>query len=165
MKTILTSLLLLVTINIFAQDPNLIPFEGVWTWQDGNKTFTLEVVQKFIDGEYEAEGNYKMEETINGETKLKYKSNRLIGDFNGTQFYDRAFQGSSYDGFLLFALIRDNVLLQEGTHSVKSGRLTMTTLNTTPQTVQWKVKAIYGTKTSDVPNNFSIPTDIILTKQ
>jgi hypothetical protein len=165
MKTILTNLLLLVTINIFAQDPNLIPFEGTWTWQDGNKMFTVDVVQKLIDGEYVAEGNYKMEEIINGVTTLKYKSDRLIGDFNGTQFYDSAFHGRSHDGILSSSLIRDNVLLQEGTHSVKSGSLSMTILNTTPQTIQWKVKAIYGTKTSDVPNNFSIPTDIILTKQ
>jgi hypothetical protein len=28
MKTILTSIFLLVTISIFAQDPNLTPFEG-----------------------------------------------------------------------------------------------------------------------------------------
>jgi hypothetical protein len=106
-----------------------------------------------------------MEETINGVTTLKYKSNYLYGDYNGVEFYDTGFYGHSNDGIIMYGSIDDTVLFQKGTHIKKWGKLTITILNTTPQTVKWKVKAKYGMRTTAEPKDFTIPTDIILTKQ
>ncbi len=170
MKTILTSILIgLITFNTFAENPNITPFEGTWTWQDGNKTFTVEIYAEYNDyfEDYRLRGNYKMEETIGGVTTLIYQSYKLISGIDFTDYlynYGLAIYGNSNDGVLMYGSIEDVVLHMEGTHPVKGGELAMTIQNTTPETVVWKIKERYGLHIVGEPD-FVIPTDIILTKQ
>lgn len=164
MKTILyTILTLFISLNSFSQNSNLTPFVGNWEWQNGNETFKVQI---FIDGD-NLKGHYELVETNNGITTTIYKSNKLINP-NIDFYYPYAIFGGSSDGILFGANIEDNVLYGDGIHSTKSGSLAFTIQNPScngcPITATWKVSILQGLKSSSTPENFTIPTDIILTK-
>jgi hypothetical protein len=86
---------------------------------------------------------------------------------NGTFFYGNTIYGGSYDGILFAANITDNVEYSYGTHKAKDGNLAFTIRNSCSScsiTAIWKVSKTLGMKSTNEPEEFTIPTDIILTK-
>lgn len=176
MKIILnTIIVLLINFSCYAQlnngngntastDSNFVPFIGNWEWQDGNETFKVEI---YADGN-DLKGHYKLVETdTNGNETTIYKSNKLLNP-SLNFYYGYAIFGGSNDGILFHALIDDNVLLGNGNDNVKLGNLAFTIINNgtngQPITATWKVNILQGLKSTEEPAEFSIPTDIVLTK-
>lgn len=150
-------------INV-STNSNFTPFIGDWEWQNGDETFRVEV---FADGN-NLKGHYEMIETdsTGNETTL-YKSNKLLNP-SLNFYYGSAMFGGSNDGVLFHALIDDNVLMGDGIHSRKDGSLAFTITNDgtdgQPITATWRVTILQGLKSTSEPTEFSIPTDILLTK-
>ena len=171
MKTILYTLLtLFISLNSFAQSRydvnNLTPFVGNWEWVNGNETFKVEV---YIEDNY-LKGHYFLSDINNGIVTTIYKSNKVINENWGFVFGDAIF-GGSQDGILYHASIEDNVLLGEGINdykATKQGSLGFTIINDgtngQPITATWEVTILQGLKLDSYPPEFSIPTDIVLTK-
>ena len=171
MKNIINTLLILfITISSFSQQtPNtddinhLTPFVGNWEWVNGNETFKVEI---YLSETNYLEGHYELVQTDNtGTETVIYKSNKVLNsdiDF----YYGPAIFGGSLDGIKFGALIADNVLTGDGIHSRKRGSLgfTIQPISIGPITATWKVTILMGMKSSDTPTEFTIPTDIVLTK-
>ncbi|MEM9680476.1 MAG: hypothetical protein AAF901_09140 [Bacteroidota bacterium] len=75
------------------------------------------------------------------------------------------------DGIVFSGLIEDNVLLGQGVNEYKyskNGNFAFTIVNNgdngQPLTATWQVKPLMGLKSTEAPPEFSIPTDITLTK-
>lgn len=160
MKTFIYTLFILTTTISFSQNPNLHPFVGDWQWTEGNQTFTVNI---YIDGDI-LKGDYEM--TTNGSLGLGYKSNRLlIPEIN--YYYGYAIYAGSHNGIYFSGSITDNVQFGDGVHSVKMGQIKFTIQNNCsgcPTTALWKVSELMGSRHHTEPENFTIPTDIILTK-
>ena len=142
---------------------NLIPFVGNWEWQNGNQTFKVQI---FVNDGY-LKGHYELVETNGMLVTTIYKSNKLLNpDLNF--YFGYAIFGGSHDGIKFGASIDDNVLYGDGFHSTKDGSLDFTIQNPTcngcPITATWKITVLQGMKSTDEPENFTIPTDITLTK-
>ena len=166
MKTIIYSILfVLISINTLAQNENISPFIGTWEWQEDNKRFIVEIYYKYGNA---LEGNFKMEETTaNGLTSVIYTSNKLIGTIGEVNYYNHGFSGHSENGVFLWGTIVDRVLCGDGFHTPKMGSLGLTiqsSCSTCPTTATWVIEGTYGLHLESEPDEFTIPTDIILTK-
>lgn len=149
---------------------NFAPFIGTWKNVTGNKTFKVILFKKedvdYLEGYFldDIQGHYEMIENEGqpNETVL-YKSNRIVGT-SGIA-YPALIQGGSCSGIGFGGWITDNARADSKT---KSGRLQITINNSTnPPTAQWKVSKVGKgmTITGVTVTDFTIPTDIILTKQ
>ena len=161
------SILFITTLSSNAQSrydiANLTPFVGNWEWVNGNETFKVEI---YLSETNYLEGHYKLVQTDNTGTETTiYKSNKVIDPNTGFRFGPAIF-GGSLDGIKFGALIADNVLTGDGIHSRKRGSLgfTIQPISIGPITATWKVTILMGMKSSDTPTEFTIPTDIVLTK-
>jgi len=171
MKTIIKIIFFLILTNAYSQQSNnsdLEPFAGTWKWQNNNQTFK---VHFYINNGY-LKGNYELIETtgsgLSSTETLIYKSKILINtDLNF--YFGPAISGGSLDGVLFTGYIRDNVLWTDGIHSTKDGIISIDIIDnsclTCPTTAAWKVFSEGGIIIEGVtPINFTIPTDITLTK-
>lgn len=169
MKNILYTFLLFFSLSSFSQIQsdmdinNLTPFVGNWEWQDGNQTFKVQI---YVEDNY-LKGHYELIETNGMLVTTIYKSNKLLNsefDF----YFGNAIFGGSHDGIKFGASIDDNVLYGDGIHTIKKGSLAFIIQEPTcigcPTTATWKVSILQGLKSTAEPDNFTIPTDITLTK-
>ncbi|MEM9680478.1 MAG: DUF6705 family protein [Bacteroidota bacterium] len=168
MKTIIEIILLCFTLTVSAQygPTHLTPFVGHWEWQNGNQTFKVEIYE---ENNY-LKGHYQLTETNNEVETIIYNSNKLINEELDFYFGEAIF-GGSHDGVLFHAYIEDNVQLGQGANeytNTKDGHLAFTIVNNgdngQPVTATWRVREGMGLKSTANPPEFSIPTDITLTK-
>lgn len=162
--------ILLISNSLSGQTTDQKAFIGDWVWQNGNKTFIVKLfTEQDNNGEYHIEGDFRMEENNNGNIITTYTSEKLLGILNGVNQYDKSsIYGNVYTSGKFGGSVRDNILAGDGFHITKRGHITITIQNscsTCPIKAKWKVKEVYGARTTSVPKDFSIPTDIILTKQ
>ena len=169
MKHIILILTLIISTNIHGQISSTTnntrnDFLGTWEWQNGNETFRVNFFNEDNgDGTFSLAGHYKMVEVINGNEVELYTSNRPIVSGN-TQMYPPAIAGGHYfdwiDTYRFF--FQDNTSITQRAPSL--GDLKLKFLNTQPNEplqVSWKLR-VEGMANED--EQFSVPTDIILTK-
>ncbi len=80
-------------------------------------------------------------------------------------YYGHAFFGNTNDKNIFTGIIRDNVLLGDKIHTVKTGELTINLKENNH--INWKIIPIetYNRrKNLKIPQKFSIPTNIALTR-
>ncbi|WP_147298378.1 MULTISPECIES: DUF6705 family protein [Winogradskyella] len=173
MKNILYTLAILLLFscksqNLSAQSRytmnNLTPFIGTWEYQNGNEIFRVSIYE---DNLY-LKGDYWFIEVNNGVETIICESNYNIPNTNIYNGY--VIFGGSLDGIKMGAQIDDNTIDCEngldarkgvdGTFglTIQSGCLGC------PITAEWKVSIIRGMRTVGEPREFSIPTDVIMTK-
>ena len=160
MKKIIGLFLIMFILFSFSQTNNKHKsFIGHWIWKDQNKTFKVHIYSKYNM----LKGDYWLTETINGKEVTIYKSDKVVDSFFDINF-GNAIAGNSQDGKTFSGIIKDNVLLGDGIHSIKEGELNFVLLSS--KTAKWKINhlIIYGKKRKKEPENFSIPTNIVLTK-
>ncbi len=163
-------LILLISNSLNSQTTDQKAFVGNWVWQNGNKTFTVNLfTEQNNNGEYHIEGNFKMEQNNSGSITTTYTSEKLVATLNGTKHYNKSsIYGNVYTSGKFGGTVRDNVLAGDGFHKSKIGHITITiqnSCNTCSIKAKWKVDKTGGPRTENIPKDFSIPTDIILTKQ
>ncbi|MBF8151606.1 hypothetical protein ITJ86_17025 [Winogradskyella sp. F6397] len=170
MKNSIYTLLILLLFScksqyVLAQNPNHAPFIGTWEYQENNQIFRVTIYE---DGN-DLKGDYLLLEIDNGNETIIYESDYSApnSDFN----WGYAIFGGSNDGNLMYAKIDDNSIGYENgvaSRKRKRGSLGLTiqpqTCSTCPITAEWKVAELQGLKITGEPENYNIPTDIILTK-
>lgn len=149
---------------------NFAPFIGTWKNVTGNKTFkvTLFNIENVDYGEGyfldEIQGHFEMIENEGQPNEIVlYKSHRIVG--TSGVYFPPIIQGASCGGIGFGGWITDNA---RADYKMISGRLQITISNTTnPPTAHWQViHAGERVKITGITvNEFTIPTDIILTKQ
>lgn len=165
MKTLLyTIIFITLSTSAFAQNSNHIPFVGNWEWVNGNETFKVQLYTTRGPEGAVIKGHYML---INNLTNnVIYKSNKLLLP-EIDYYFGHAIYAKSYDGILLGGSIDDNVLFSgDGNYAVKMGELSITIQNTCPTcptTATWEVSRLPGGQVG-LPQTFTIPTDIVLTK-
>lgn len=145
---------------------NLTPFIGTWEHQDGNKIFRVNIYE---DKLY-LKGDYWFIEINNGVETVICESNYYVPAWN-RNLGDVIF-GGSLDGVKMGAKIDDNTINCENgitERKRKVGSLGFTiqpqTCSTCPITAKWKVTELAGLKSTDEPENYSIPINIIMIKK
>jgi hypothetical protein len=168
MKSIIKIIVLLFFISNYAQqstDSNLTPFVGNWEWQNGNQTFKVQFTKGVDELVGYLEGDFELIEItgtgLNVTTTIIYKSHRLLNE-SINLYYVPAISGGSEDGILFTGSIEDNVEASDGIHSTKGGYLSFTIQTDT--TATWIVESREGLYLDTTPQDFSIPTNITLTK-
>jgi len=134
-------------------------FVGHWVWKSQNQTFKVHFYKS-----YEMlKGDYEMVENVNGIERTIYKSNRIIDKTFNLPF-GNAISGNTSDGKIFMGIIKDNVLLGDSIHGIKEGQLKLVLKSS--KTIKWEVTPLisYRKKVKKTPENFTIPTDITLTK-
>lgn len=160
MKKIIGLFLMMFFLFGFSQTNNTHnSFTGYWFWKDQNKTFKVHIYSEYNM----LKGDYWLTETINGQEITIYKSDKLVDVFFDINF-GNAIAGYSKDGKTFNGIIKDNVLLGDGIHGVKEGELNFVLLGS--KRAKWKIKYIktFDKKRKIEPENFSIPTNIVLIK-
>jgi len=172
MKNSIYTLLILLLFSckskqVFAQSSaeNLAPFIGVWESQTGNQIFR---VNFYEDNSY-LKGDYELVQVSNGTEIILYKSDYYVSGTN--LHFGYAIYGGSSNGIVLGASIDDNSIdYQNGIadRKRKKGNLKFTiqsqNCTTCPLTAEWKVTPWKGIRSTDEPENYNIPTDIVMTK-
>ena len=165
MKTLLYSIIFLSFSAIsFGQNSNLNPFVGNWEWINGNETFKVELFKaRSSEGEV-IKGHYILINNVTND--VIYKSNKLLLP-EIDYYYGHAIYLGSSDPTYISGIVDDNVLFSgDGNYAVKLGQLKFTLQNTCPTcptTATWKVSRLPGGQVG-LPQTFTIPTDILLTK-
>ncbi len=160
MKKLLCFLIFITSTTLYSQRNS--SFVGNWIWKNNNQVFLVHLYEegRVLKGDYQLSKKDSL-----GNQKILYKSNKLINkEFK--MYYGHAINGRSNDGKVFNGSIRDNVLLGDKIHTVRNGELTL--LKDSENTLIWNVTfiEIYNRrKNLKVPEKFSIPTDIILTRQ
>ncbi len=163
MKTTIKFLLFIIivtnSINLNAQAKYpLSTYTGVWEWQNGNEIFRvrlradLEDNTRFI-GHYE-----KVSVDANGNETFIYNSNKEVFTGNNKGWLPYVITGGG---------IIDNTVDQSKYHPLKHGSLKFEILTATPGniTARWHVfRKTGGIIGDDEAPEFSVPTDVILTK-
>ncbi len=130
---------------------------GVWEWQNGNEVFRVRLRvdpknnMNFV-GHYE-----KVSVDANGNETFIYNSNKEVFAGNNKAWAPFVIFGG---GFI------DNTVDQSKYHPLKNGSLKFEILTATPGniTARWHVFRRDGGETDDDAPEFSVPTDVILTK-
>ncbi|EPR74061.1 hypothetical protein ADIWIN_0870 [Winogradskyella psychrotolerans RS-3] len=169
MKT--TFYILLITLffsckvqQVYAQDPNNAPFVGTWEHQNGNDIFRVTIWE---DGN-DLKGDYWFIQTNNGVETIICASNYIIPNSNTN--YRHVIFGGSKDGIIMGALLDDNSInCQNGAAERErmSGNASLTIQSGClgcPITAEWKVERLRGIRIQGDPTEFSVPTDVIMTK-
>jgi hypothetical protein len=160
MKKLLCFLIFITSTTLYSQRNS--SFVGNWIWKNNNQVFLVHLYEegRVLKGDYQLSKKDSL-----GNQKILYKSNKLINkEFK--MYYGHAINGRSNDGKVFNGSIRDNVLLGDKIHTIRNGELTL--LKDSENTLIWNVTfiEIYNRrKNLKVPEKFSIPTDIILTRQ
>jgi len=170
MKTTIYTVLIALFFSCKAQqivaqnNSNHIPFIGTWEHQDGNDIFRVTIWE---DGD-DLKGDYWFIEINNGVETIVCESNYNIPNtdvYNGYVFF-----GGSTNGTKMGGKIDDNTInCQDGIEARKRifGNVSLTIQSGClgcPITAEWKVKRLSGIRIQGNPTEFSIPTDIIMTK-
>jgi len=171
MKTTLKIIILLFTLNTFGQnlkinDPRLNPFIGTWTAQyDQNKVFTMTL---WREDHSLLMGDYKIEILdSNGNVVKTWKSNFIYPNTNQEMppsIYGRATSNLNIAGtaFDITINVGNGLANRKG----KEGSFSMTIQSTSnPTTAHWTVEDNAHVVLEGHPDHFSVPTDIVLTKQ
>jgi hypothetical protein len=164
--TILTlTLFLFNPTNVLAQDEDYTPFIGTWEWQNGNEVFRVNL---FEETDLGLVGHYEMVQQNNGFETVVFTSKRFV---DGNEVWP-PYVISGRTGISAFAgTIRDNTVNAQLYDSEKRGKLVIVILTDSGGlnptiTASWKVerKSYQSGLTDDEAPDFSVPTDIILTK-
>ena len=168
MKTYIYAILTL-TLLIFnsqivlAQEEDYTPFIGTWEWQNGNEVFRVNL---FENADLGLVGHYEMVQQNNGIETVLYTSKKFD---DGNEVWP-PYVISGRTGVNVFAgTIRDNTVNSQLYDSEKRGSITIVIQNVTgigSITATWKVerKSYQSGLTDDESPEFSVPTDIVLTK-
>lgn len=150
-------------------------FLGTWEHKDGNIIFRVTLTkltkhehkngnrpsfyEDHIQGHFE-----KVEVNSKGIETLVYTSQKKMGQT--ITDWPFVIYGGTNDGIRLSAQIDDNSITQVGDHYYITGVLKCEIIpNTNPKQMTWKVALPLGMRDMEAPDEFNIPTDIILTKQ
>jgi len=140
---------------------HLTPFTGNWEWVNGNQSFK---VYLYIDNG-RLKGDYKLVEMTNNSQTIIYSSRVPFGN---TGYFATGINGGSRDGITMGSQFADYSWLWNGEDKIKYGLLgiTIQPANSLGQiiTARWKVEKHSGIRLDTEPDNFVIPTDIVLTK-
>lgn len=135
------------------------PFKGTWQYQNGNQRFLVSI---WVDSENIMLGHYKMItiDSNGNQTGVLYNSKKPIG--TSTTNWPYAIYMGTYDGLAEGGVIKDNTV--NNPRGFIEGRFRLSIENgNSPITAHWIVEKMQGIQETGEPN-FSIPTDIILTK-
>lgn len=165
MKTIVKIAILFFCLNGFGQltHIDIIPFEGTWEAQFGqNKVFRL-----ILWGEGDViKGDYEIDQLdSNGNVLETYESNFTLK--NSTKKIGSVIYGGVNSNTYAYGTIDDNTIDAEqgfSSRKIKWGGFSLIIQSFNPTTAKWKVKRPPGIILSTEPENYSIPTDIVLTK-
>ena len=144
-------------------------FAGTWQWTNGNSTFTIKLQKveywKAPNNNYFKDlilGGYKyVENNIVIVDRLIFTTNFTIDTSTWAEFAEMQ-GGISYPDINELGMVVRDVIKQKSCMA----KLTLLTSGTTPQ-IQWYLQDFEHYRPSslgDKPLDFSIPTDIILTK-
>lgn len=168
MKEIIKIILIFIPLVGVAQQeitsPDVVPFEGSWEASfDQNKTFRL-----ILWGEGNAiKGNYEIDVlNNNGNVQDTYKSNVTIPD-TSKEFPPTIYGGTNNNTFASGTLDDNTINAEQGfsARKIKWGRFSLEIQSSNPTTAKWEVERPSGLRLNSEPPNYSIPTDIVLTKQ
>ncbi|WP_452220253.1 DUF6705 family protein [Lacinutrix salivirga] len=140
------------------------PFIGTWKYQNGNEVF---IINLFTNLENEIIGHYKKVIIDNNGNIISeiYNSNKELGSTNQNWPYT-IFLGQFNGENSIGGVITDNTIIN-APRSFYKGKLKMriqdSNCSTCLVTAVWKVEKNQGFKSPNEPD-FSMPTDIILTK-
>jgi hypothetical protein len=172
MKNSIYTLLILLLFSCKSQQAfaqysmqNLTPFIGTWEYQEGNQIFRVIIYE---DDLY-LKGDYSFVEVNNGVETIICESNYYIPEINRNSGH--TIFGGSNDGIIMGASIDDNTINCESGITERKrlkGNLGFTIQQqncpTCPITAEWKVERWQGLRSDTEPNNYSIPTNVIMTK-
>ena len=169
MKTYIHTILILTLLifnsqHVLAQEENYTPFIGTWEWQNGNEVFRVTLFENSYLG---LVGHYEMVQQNNGLETIVFTSKKVV---SSNEVWP-PFVISGRVGINAFAgTIRDNTVDASLYNSEKIGQVVIEILNNSGGlnptiTARWKVerKKYQGLIINEAPE-FSVPTDIILTK-
>lgn len=165
MKTIIKTLILFLCFQSIAQinSPDVIPFEGTWEASfEQNKVFRLILLGdgNAIKGDYEIEVL-----DSNGNVQETYRSNFNLP--NSTETNGEVIYGGANNSSFAYGSIDDNTInASQGLQNrqTKWGNFSLIIQSSNPTTAEWEVKKPSGHSLSTDPQNYRIPTNIIMTK-
>ncbi|MBT8244413.1 hypothetical protein [Winogradskyella sp.] len=133
------------------------PFVGIWEYQEGNTIFRVELYMTDDDlrGHYE-----KVEVGANGLEILIFKSNRDVG--HGLTLGPVIYGDNT--STILNGGIEDVTIETQPNLPIFTGKLKMEIISSSPTTATWKVTLNGEGRSQDDNREFSIPTDVIMTK-
>jgi hypothetical protein len=172
MKNIIYTSLLIILFSCKSQQvnaqydiSNLNPFIGTWEYQNNNNLFRVTIYE---DAGY-LKGDYWLIEVNNGVETVICESNYYVPQWN--QNLGHVIFGGSNDGNLMHAQIDDNTINCEAGITERKrlkGTLGFTiqlqNCSNCPVTAEWKISRWQGLRSDSEPENYSIPTDVIMTK-
>lgn len=159
---------------------NFTPFLGSWKYTSGNTTFVVSLWKetKYVfrdnldqnDISYYSDvifGHYQMYQNYGSPNQtLVYTSQKNIGA-STTQLWNTIIVSKSENSNKLSGTINDVVGTNQNPNFPQGvvGFLSMSiNPNTSPQTAQWKVTPSTGMLAENQPTQFTIPTNVVLTK-
>ncbi len=161
--TIITLALSFTTLSANAQNI----FLGTWEHQEGNEIFRVKLWQDTEDSTYIL-GHYEKVQINNGEETYVYSSNKeeFIGD--NDWWLTAAIVTKDGSNTKIGGSFTDNTITGNIYRKYKSGHLSFEILTNSGGlnptiTAHWKVERSPGLILNEAPE-FSIPTDIVLTK-
>lgn len=166
-KLMILSLIFCMQLNLKAQVIQAIgnsPFIGTWEYKEGNEIFRVLLWQD-EDGTDAILGHYEKVTSIDGQEQYIYCSDKekFVGSNKGWLPFVMWLEGndSLIGGAFIDNTVNENLYSQQ-----KSGGVGIEILpnnDSEPLTAKWKVKRSSGPYINEAPE-FSVPTDIILTK-
>lgn len=170
MKTKIQIIILFFTINAVGQQLNnldLESFSGTWEalYDDDKKSFELEL---WTDDENWLKGTYKVKNLdSNGNVVKVYESNFM--EINLNQEMPAQLRGKMNTSGSVSGYINDNTANVEEDPNNRKGKhgnfsLTMQSNDDNSTQIEFKVSETPGLKLEEYPENYNIPTDIVLTK-
>lgn len=167
MKEIIKIILIFIPLVSVAQQEitssDFVPFEGTWEASfDQNKVFRL-----ILWGEGNAiKGNYEIDVlNNNGNVIESYESTFSFSD--GSTVPPMIYGGAN-DNTNAYGSITDTTIdAQQGENErkIKRGNFSLIIQGFNPTTAEWELERPSGLILDSEPPNYSIPTDIVLTKQ
>ena len=170
MKTFFYSIIVVISsfisLNTYSQDI----FLGTWEYQEGNEIFRVHLSLNPEDNNHII-GHYEKVQVNNGIETYIYSSNKeeFIGNNKGWLPY--VITSRSGDNTKIYGTINDNTVDENLYHQLKAGRWTLEILTNSGGfnptiTAHWKVerKSYQSGLTDNEAPEFSVPTDIVLTK-
>lgn len=149
---LLLTLILLSLSNLEAQNP----FIGTWEHQENNIIFRVQLYMT-DDG---LRGNYEKVSVSNGLEIIIFKSNKDIG--HGLTYGPVIFCYSN--NYELKGWLIDNTISTQTDLPIFTGNLKMDIISSNPTTATWKITGNNESRLDIDNREFSIPTDVVMTK-
>jgi hypothetical protein len=156
---ILATFLLTSTLNAQTPNNNSNPFVGTWEYQDGNEIFRV-ILWTDNDNEH-IKGHYEKVINNNGIESYVLSSDKEKHEGQNQSWIPYSIF-CVIDNQVMGGIIIDNTVNSNLYHFRKNGKLKFI-LNNNLTTANWRIESSQGPKINEAPE-FSVPTDIILTK-